>query len=419
MKVAFVSQPFEPVVPPVQGGSIAIWTYQVATRLSGSCDFVVYSRQENGQQPVERQDGIEYRRVPVGLDEKMGKVLKFAERSLGHPWRRRPLFSSFAYYLGYIWRIAHDLMQQKCDVVHIHTFSQFVPIIRRFNPGVKIVLHMQAEWLSQLAFPVVERRLEQTNLVIGCSDYLTGKITERFPQFKDRVCTLANGVDPALFTKAQGRAPRPDRIRRLLFVGRVSPEKGVHLLLEAFARVRNELSNVHLDIVGPGGNLPIEFIVLLSDDPKVRSLRDFYPGRLRRGDYFRDLQESLPTDLARHVTFTGPVPHSRIVSHYQQADILVNPSYSESFGMSLVEAMASGVPVIGTRVGGMTEVIETTGGGLLVESGDVRGLARAILSLLRNEDRRRALARAGQEAVQACYTWDQISQTLLCSYGRL
>ena len=150
MKVAFISQPFEPVVPPVQGGSIAIWTYQVATRLSGACHFVVYSRQETGQEPVERQNDIEYRRVPVGFDEKMLKVFKLAERSLGNPWPQRPSFASSAYYLGYIWRIAKDLSRQGCDIVHVHTFSQFVPIIRRFNPHVKIVLHMQAEWLSQL-----------------------------------------------------------------------------------------------------------------------------------------------------------------------------------------------------------------------------------------------------------------------------
>lgn len=420
MKIAFISQPFEPVVPPVQVGSIAIWTYQVATRLSGACQFVIYSRQETGQEPVERQNDIEYRRVPVGLDEKILKVLKLAERTLGNPWPHRPSFASSAYYLNYIWGIAKDLRRQGCDVVHVHTFSQFVPIIRRFNPNVKIVLHMQSEWLTQLQPSVIEPRLKQADMILGCSCYLTRKIVESFPDLTDRVRTLANGVEPALFASNGRPAFSPaNRIRRLLFVGRVSPEKGVHLLLQAFARVRKEFRAVHLDIVGPGGNLPIEFIVLLSDDLRVQALNEFYHGRLRRGDYFTEIQEGLPADVASHVTFAGRVPRSRIAAHYREADVLVNPSLSESFGISLVEAMASGVPVVGTRVGGMTEVIEGSGAGLLVDSGDVEGLTEAILLLLRDEKRRQALGRAGRVAVEACYTWDHIARTLLSFYGRL
>ena len=131
------------------------------------------------------------------------------------------------------------------------------------------------------------------------------------------------------------------------------------------------------------------------------------------------MQEGLPADLASHVTFTGPVPRSRIAAHYQEADVLVNPSFSESFGISLVEAMASGVPVVGTRVGGMTEVIEGSGAGLYGRPGRCQGLTDAILLLLRDEKRRQALARAGRAAVKACYTWDHIAQTLLSFYGRL
>jgi len=71
--------------------------------------------------------------------------------------------------------------------------------------------------------------------------------------------------------------------------------------------------------------------------------------------------------VADKVNFAGAMAHEDILKSYREADILVNPSLSESFGMTLVEAMSSGTPVIATRIGGMPEIVEESGGGFVYE----------------------------------------------------
>jgi glycosyltransferase involved in cell wall biosynthesis len=98
---------------------------------------------------------------------------------------------------------------------------------------------------------------------------------------------------------------------------------------------------------------------------------------------------------------------------------LINPSLSESFGMSLVEAMAHGVPVIATCVGGMVEIVEMSKGGILAEPDDPRALADAILQLLSDEELRRSMGAAGQQSIPKHFSWDKIAEDLSCLYSRL
>jgi glycosyltransferase involved in cell wall biosynthesis len=420
MKVAFVSQPFEPVVPPVQGGSLAIWTYQVTSRLTSSCEFTIYARRGPGQQKEQRHNDVLYRRmISARIDEVLQKPLQLLERLLGHPNPTRPLFASPLYYLGYIRQIASHLRLQPCDIVHIWNFSQFVPIIRSAKPDAKIVLHMECEWLTQLDRAMIERRLEDVDLILGCSEYIAGKIRQRFPRFASRCHAVFNGVDAEHFGEQESDSKiQGDGVKRLLFVGRVSPEKGVHILLDAFRKVVEHCPQVQLDIVGPAGAAPIEYMVLISDDEKVSDLASFY-GRYRRGDYLAQLEERVFPSIAEQVNFVGSVPQPDLTSFYRQADILVNPSLTEAFGMSLIEAMASGVPVVASRVGGMTEIIGNSGAGILLESGDATALADALIDLLENGSRMRSMGRAGPRRVAELYTWDRVSESLLHHYREL
>ena len=422
MKVAFVSQPFEYIVPPVHGSSIGIWTYQVLQAWNQPDDeFIIYAPHIPGQAESERHEGVEYRRATKNLDEKLIKPLRLLERLLRFPWTKKPVFTWSINYLGYIVQIARDLRKQQCDIVHIHNYSQFVPIIRAFNPRIKIVLHMHCEWLSQLDKAMIGRRLCKVDLILGCSDYITEKARDRLPQFASQSQTVFNGVDATrFFDNNDARTEKADDVKKLLFVGRVSPEKGLHILIEAFALVAARFPQVQLDIVGAPGNAPFEFIVLVSDDEHVSRLDKFYEGSpLQRRSYWADLQEQLPADLADRVSFAGPVLHSEIANYYHQADILINPSVSEAFGMSLVEAMASQTPVVATRVGGMTEIVEDGETGLLVEPGDAEALAAAILRLLEDDGLRESMGKAGRQAVPALFEWKKIAADLFDQYQLL
>jgi glycosyltransferase involved in cell wall biosynthesis len=410
MKVAIVNQPFGVIYLPNPGSGISIWTHQVARHLARCADVIVYLRRGKAQTRTEVSEAVKYRRLSVRLDLLVLKALRLWWK-YRHP--ERPIFDARGYYRRYALRAAKDLAAQQCDVVHVHNFSQFVPLIRARDPNVKIALHMHGEWLTQLDRATIEKRLEMADLIFGCSGYIVGKIQRRFPEFAGRCRVVFNGVDVNRFAKNGGNPRTTDRgDKRLLFVGRISPEKGLHVLIEAFRMVLQRYPRTRLEVIGPEWILPTEFLVEVSDDPKILELRSFYDGK----SYLQELKRVLSKQVADRVSFLGKVRRGPLVEHYRGADVLVNASLSESFGMSLIEGMACQVPVVATRVGGMTEIVEQGHCGLLVEPNDPDALADAILRLLGNDELRRSFGEAGRAAVLRLFSWERITENVLNCY---
>uniref|UniRef100_B8HV68 Glycosyl transferase group 1 n=1 Tax=Cyanothece sp. (strain PCC 7425 / ATCC 29141) TaxID=395961 RepID=B8HV68_CYAP4 len=412
MKVAFVNQPWSFIVAPVQrADSIGIWSYRVARHLATKAIAVMYAKRWQSLKPLEECEGIEYRRVST--------ITRLAESFKGlDQWQffpaRRPFYASTLYHLEYIWKIANDINKQQFDIVHIHNFSQFVPIVRAINPDVKIVLHMHCEWLTQLDAQMIVKRLKQTDMVIGCSEYITDKIQKRFPEYADRCHTVFNGVEVEEFISKGYQKLGRNGVPQILFVGRVSPEKGVHVLIDAFRDVTQYFPQAQLKIVGPEAIAPKEYIVRLSDEPKVAALDSLFDE-----SYLNQLQRRVPEALKGQVTFVGAIPHTELMPYYQEADVLVNPSLSEAFGMSLVEGMATETPVIGVRNTGMTSVVEDGKTGFLVESGNAKQLAQAIIRLISDQGLGQSMGKAGRERVINSFSWERITDSLLSNYTML
>ncbi len=117
------------------------------------------------------------------------------------------------------------------------------------------------------------RRLSRS-AVVTCSNFVTQRLQARLPYLAGRIHTVGNGADTKYF-EASERRVEPGKFR-ILFVGRVSPEKGVHTLATAFTRLAADDPGVELDVVGPPGLLPYNQIRLLSSDPQVAALATFY-----------------------------------------------------------------------------------------------------------------------------------------------
>lgn len=402
MKVALVNQPIGRFTLPPDS-SIMIGLHEVGRRLARSAEVLVYARRGGSQPAVERADGLEIRRLPEvrevpGLRRLVRLFERRAAQSYAAPWQA----------LDYALAVALDARARRCDVIHVPNYSQFLPILRAFNPAARLVLHMHCEWLTQSPRAVIAPRLRQAHRIVSVSAYLTETIRARFPEYADRCRTVPNGVDVPAF--AAGARPPATGCRRVLFVGRVSPEKGVHDLLAAFRLLAAEDPGLHLDIVGARRPLSLDFLLSLSADAAVADLARFYDGRTAT-DYGAYLQHYLAeAGLEGRVRFWGVLPYPGMVAAYQQADVLVNPSYSESFGMSLIEAMASGVPVIATRIGGMPEIVEGSGAGRLVERGDAPALAEAVRGVLADEAGRQRMGQAGRQHAQAHYSWERVAE---------
>jgi glycosyltransferase involved in cell wall biosynthesis len=181
-----------------------------------------------------------------------------------------------------------------------------------------------------------------------------------FPRGLDTELFHPNRRDPEFFEKKFGGE---NGQVRLLYVGRVSREKDLDLLAEAYRKLRSDNLPVRLCIVG-------------------------------HGPYSQEFSTSLPEAL-----FTGYLAGEELAAAYASADIFVFPSTTDTFGNVIIEAQASGVPVIVSDSGGPKELVENNHNGVITKSHDVDDLARAIRELVADPERRRKMGSAARQSV--------------------
>lgn len=391
-------------MPPVShGDSIALTTDRIARGLRKDHSVVCYSVRRLNQPKASTLDGIEYKRIERAYDRylvKAGSVLD----EFGILPRKRCFFGSPWYYRHYARGIADDLELHSADVVHIHNFSQFAPSIKERNPRTKVVLHMHADWLIELDRHWVRRRLDAVDAIICCSGYFADGIRKAWPEFASRVHIVYNGVTPEEVTGI-GEAPTTGKKlrRRILFVGRVAPEKGLHILIHAFNGLVDEFPDAELAIVGPIYKIPrAAFAFHTSNEAMVKELMKF------AGTSFDEyLCRLLTPAAAERVTFTGEIPRAELLRQYRDSDLFVLPAvYPEGFGVPIMEAACWGLPAVATRRGGIPEVIVDGETGRLVEAGDPSGLRAAIADMLTNVAQRHKMGEAARERVKL-FTWER------------
>jgi len=204
------------------------------------------------------------------------------------------------------------------------------------------------------------------------------------------------GVDTQLFAPGARQGEAGSEPKRILFIGRLVEKKGVTVLLDAIARLpETTRQSMRLDIIGEGDEKP------------------------RLQQQARDLKiESL-------VNFVGYVANNELPRFLQQADLFVGPSIVDSVGdtegqgVVFIEAMACGVPVIASRVGGIAEVIEDGSCGALVEPGDAAALSSAMQSLLDDEEKRLRYMQRGLQVVHERFAWERVAGSFIELYRKL
>jgi len=205
-------------------------------------------------------------------------------------------------------------------------------------------------------------------------------------------CTIVPGaVDVTRFAPRPGWTPGaladPDE-PRLLYHGRVDRRKGALDLLDAFARLTSAGRRARLVVSGVG--------------PDSRAV----------ADRTRDL------GLTKHVTLRGPAAYDVVPRVYHAGDVFVSPTYAEGFSNTILEAMASGLPVVSTRSVGVVDCLRDGDNGLLVTPGDVDALAAALERVLDDTALRTRLAAAALAEVRATYSWPAIARQIVGEYAR-
>jgi glycosyltransferase involved in cell wall biosynthesis len=378
--------------------ALAIVNYEIGRRLARRHEVVTYPKWMPGEKEVERHEGVTYRRIPEGIDRALNGLRLLDATRLLH--RGRPFRLSPVYYAHYAREVARDIRERGCDLVHLHTVSNFVGPIRRANPGARIVLHMHDHSLADFDPAVIGPRLQEVALILACSRFVADEIRRRYPAAASRCHELYNGIDQRFLEAASD----PAASRTVLFVGRLCPEKGVHVLLSAMSEVSRAHSQASLSLVGPLDLSPKEFVDPHGRDPAFNGLARYYSNP---GAYY-DLICHLASQLGGHAFLHGRMANEEIGSHYSRAGIFVFPSlWHEPFGIPVIEAMAAGLPVVATRSGALPEVVVDGETGILVERGDGEGLAAAISKLLADPHLRARMGAAGRRRVRQLFTWDR------------
>ena len=426
-KIAFVSQPRDAVVASdAQSGSVTIVMWELAKRIARHHDVVVFAPRASGQ-PIEEVSRAGPRICRISLVLRL--LHKAMDLGTGMLNLRPPYFASSSFFREYASSVAHGLERERPDIVHVQNCTQFLPLFRRAVPQARLFLHVHDEFLALLPESVLRPRLEHVTAVVTCSQFVTQRLQARLPYLAGRIHTIGNGVDTAYFDAIE-RPLEPGKFR-ILYVGRVSPEKGVHTLASAFAQLASEDPGVELDIVGPPGLLPFNQIRLLSGDPHVAALAEFYGNGLwerfdkqllhAHSSYSQTIETSIPGALKARVYFRGQLARGTLRSAYHRAHVLVMPSLCmEPFGLPLAEAMATGLACIGSRTGGIPDIVAEGVTGLLVERGDVQGLTQALRRLAADSGAREQMGREARRRAEDSFDWSVPATRLESLYaGRL
>ncbi len=422
MKVAIVAQPWDTIgIPFRQGSTIAIVARNLAAGLPAGSETWLFSGRASGQAPREAAgDGLEVLRYPS-----IGKpIYQALDRVTGFWDLEPPFFASRRYYGSYYRRVSRALADIEPDIVLLFTFFQFAPLLRAHLPRARIVLRMADDRLGTMQpRPEYLAALQSVDFVVGNSNYTIGRIRGNLPAIAPKCRTLYNGVDADFFTP-QLRARAGAQAKVVLFVGRVSPEKGLHVLIEAFDRVLESHPDCELHICGQPGLLPYSYLVGLSSDPIDQGLKRFYgrtlAEKIRRqllqksSSYVDDLRALLNARTAERVRFFGPVPYAELPQIYASATVFVIPSVvNEPFGNPLAEAMACGLPIVATNGGGFRELIEHERSGLLVARNDAGELTQGLTRLLGDPAGAQRLGAAARARIAGLFTWRHSAAALL------
>src|SRR6059036_2866083 len=234
--------------------------------------------------------------------------------------------------------------------------------------------YLRSSWIEKTAVEAADR-------VIAVSRRMRDDILEHFKVDPAKVVVIHNGIDPDKFRRTAARdvlARRGVREPYVLFVGRITDQKGIFHLLDAAARL-------------PAG-VQVVLCASAPDTPEIEA-------RLKRA-------------LPEHPNvrwIDEMIPVSEVVQLYSHAAVFACPSVYEPFGLINLEAMACETPVVASAVGGILEVVEDGKTGVLVEPGRPDALVAAIRALLEDPARGRAMGRAGRHRVAAHFSWASVA----------
>lgn len=274
------------------------------------------------------------------------------------------------------------------DIVHIH--NPMMPIL-------PFVALDRSTAVNVGTFHAYFKRDRMTEMWKGQLDPLMNRLhaaiavspaaQRTYSQYFDRNFDIVpNGIDLRTWSP-NGHIPADNGQQSLLFVGQMVPKKGLPTLLDAFEMLLEEFPNLGLRVVGDG--------------PNAEACRKQLAGPARD-----------------RIAFLGEVHGKQLLEEYQSCDVFCAPSIGhESFGITLLEAMAAGKPIVASRIDGYCDVVQENREALLHRSSDPRDLRDTLRRVITDSALRNRLAQQGLQTVKR-YSWSQVGREVEAYYER-
>ncbi len=360
MKVAVFTESYHP-----QKNGVVSFLSDFLPELSKHAEVVLFAPGEK-ELKIEKQNGIKTYWVPA-------LPFPFYEGYRMSTIRRK--------------KIAELLAAERPDVVHLHApvllGLRALLVCKKMNIPVVVTYHTHfPDYVPHLSKGLIKGMFAElvkypvkklVGVVYAYADVVTAPTAALRDELKSygikNVILLPNGVSFSKFSDVKKDVRKkygiPKNASVILYVGRISFEKRIDVLLDAFKLVSRQIPSAYLIVAGSG-------------------------------PYLKDYKKLAQAMGLKRVIFTGFIPDKTLPSLYKSADVFVSPSDSETFGLTFIEAMHFGLPVVGVRRLGAASVIKK-GTGFLAEPGNEKELARKIVLLLRKKGLRKKLGDAGKK----------------------
>jgi glycosyltransferase involved in cell wall biosynthesis len=394
LRVELVSEHASPlaVIGRADAGGQNVHVAALAAYLAGlGCDVTVSTRADAADLPprVRMAPGVQVDHIVAGPREPIPK---------DQLWAHMP---AFARALRRRWAVSPP------DVVHAHFWMSGwavldarrelpdpPPLVQTFHAlGVVKRRHQGEADTSPAARAGVEARLlrDADHVVATCTDEVAELAA--LGGDPDRVAVVPCGIEPATFAPHGPVAPPRRGRHRIVVLSRLVPRKGIDDVIAALPALPGT------ELLVAGGPP----VAALDADPEARRLR----GLARRHG------------VADRVVLLGAVARPDVPPLLRSADVVACVPWYEPFGIVPLEAMACGVPVVGSAVGGLLDTVDHGATGLLVPPRDPAAVAAAVGRLLDDPARRAAMGAEAAARARREFTWDQVARSTLAVYERL
>ena len=244
------------------------------------------------------------------------------------------------------------------------------------------------------AIALIREQVAHVERFIAVSEYCAEFMAELFAIPRAKIAVVPLGIRMDGYQRALGRS---SAVYSVGYFARVAPEKGLHVLAESYVHLRRRMGGAPARLLAAG-----------------------YMGA-DQTSYLNDVRAILArAGLDGEFTYRGAVDRNGKLAFLSDLDVLSVPAtYDEPKGMFLLESMAAGVPVVQPRRGGFVEIVEKTGGGVLVEPDNPAALGDGLYALCEAADRRRTLSERAFAGVRAHYSIAQSADRLLDAYHRV